>query len=231
ARDVYPVEQPKPNHASLLSLLRCPHAKPSLYVINNILVDLGPLRSSRHFRLLFYIQAMSGLAAQVAQVAVPVQVYNLTHSSLAVGGLGLAQLVPLMVFAITGGAIADAMDRRKLLMIIAVARAAVAVLLVVNALVPTPSLFFLYALTAAGTGLVSLGSPASTEAIPRLVRAEELVPAQAVMNLYWNISAVAGTALGGVLVASLGIPAAFAATAAGFLLAALMLSRMVPLPP
>ncbi len=194
-------------------------------------MDISPLRSSSQFRLLFFGQAAASVGAQIAQVAVPIQVYRLTHSSLAVGGLGLAQLVPLMAFALVGGAIADAMDRRKLLIILYAARSVVALLFLVNSLLPEPSLWALYALTAVGTGLVSMGSPSASAMLPRLVPAHQLVAAQAAMNLYFNLSAVAGPALGGVLVATVGIPSTFAVNILMFLLAIMVLAQLVAIPP
>jgi MFS family permease len=200
-------------------------------MLSRLLVDISPLRGSKQFRLLFYTQAAAGVGSQIALVAVPVQVFQITHSSLAVGGLGLAELFPLLAFAITGGAIADAMDRRNLLRMVYAARTLIAGLFLVNALLPSPSLIALYVLTAAGIGLVSLGSPASNAALPRLVPPNQLVPAQAVMNLYFNVTAVAGPAVGGLLVATFGVQAAYVAAMVSFVLAIVILSRLMPLPP
>ena len=80
-----------------------------------MLLNLAPLRKHRDYRLLYTGQLVSMFGSMITYVAVPYQVFELTHSSFAVGMLGAAQLVPLLLFALWGGAYADAMDRRKLL--------------------------------------------------------------------------------------------------------------------
>ena len=104
-----------------------------------MLIDLSPLRR-RDFRLLFVGQTVSFVGSMVTYVAVPYQLYQLTHDSLLVGLLGVAQLVPLLLFGLWGGAYADAMDRRRLLTIAEILLSAGSLALAVNALVPRPSL-------------------------------------------------------------------------------------------
>src|SRR5215471_15147874 len=82
-----------------------------------MLLNLTPLRKHRDYRLLYTGQLVSMFGSMITYVAVPYQVFELTHSSLVVGMLGTAQLVPLLLFALWGGAYADAMDRRKLLIV------------------------------------------------------------------------------------------------------------------
>ena len=99
-----------------------------------LLADLSPLREFRDFRFLFFGNAISYLGRQMTVVAIPFQVYVLTDSSLAVGMTGLVSLGPLVVMSLVGGAVADAVDRRKLLLVAVLAQAATAVALAVNAL-------------------------------------------------------------------------------------------------
>ena len=82
-----------------------------------VAVDLSVLRDSRNLRLLAIGEVLSGFGSQAVLVAIPFQVYVLTRSAALVGLLGLVELVPIVVFSLLGGAIADRMERRKLMLI------------------------------------------------------------------------------------------------------------------
>ena len=113
-----------------------------------ILVDVAPLRDSRDYRLLWGGQLVSFVGTQLTVVAVPVQVYAITHSSFAVGMLGIAQLGPLLVCSLFGGSLADAFDRRKLLLATQVLMALTSAALALNAMGGAPQLWPLYVLPA-----------------------------------------------------------------------------------
>src|SRR5438270_13377462 len=106
--------------------------------------DLTPLRESRDYRLLFAGQVSSYLGRNFTVVAVPIQVFAITHSSLAVGMVGLASLGPLIAFSLAGGAFSDAFDRRRLLLINQVLLAGTSAVLAFNASVSHPALLPLY---------------------------------------------------------------------------------------
>ncbi|HLQ79354.1 MAG TPA: MFS transporter, partial [Terriglobia bacterium] len=103
-----------------------------------MILDISPLRRYRDYRLLYIGQLVSLFGSMVTYVAVPVQVYNITQSSLAVGLLGTVQLVPLLVFALWGGAYADSMDRRRLLVVSEILLALGSATLAINALMTHP---------------------------------------------------------------------------------------------
>src|SRR5437762_12854653 len=113
-----------------------------------MILDITPLRKYRDFRLLYTGQLVSLFGSMVTYVAVPVQVYNLTQSSFIVGLLGTVQLAPLLVFALLGGAYADSMDRRRLLVISEILLALGSAALCVNALVSHPSVILIFTITA-----------------------------------------------------------------------------------
>src|SRR6185295_13667757 len=113
-----------------------------------MILDITPLRKYRDFRLLYTGQLVSLFGSMVSNVAVPVQVYNLTHSSFVVGLLGTVQLVPLLIFALLGGAYADSMDRRRLLVVSEILLALGSATLMVNALVSHPSVILIFCVTA-----------------------------------------------------------------------------------
>src|SRR5689334_14189559 len=106
-----------------------------------LLVDVTPLRTSREFRVLFSGQLVSFLGSQLTVVAVPYQVFRLTHSSLAVGLVSLAQLTPLIAGSLIGGTLADSRDRRRLLLVTISLLALSGVPLVLNALRDAPALW------------------------------------------------------------------------------------------
>ena len=117
-------------------------------------------------------------------VAIPYQVYQLTGSTLAVGLLGIAALVPLLTISFLGGAIADAVDRRLLLIVSDLGLAAVSGLLVANAALADPRLWALYAAEAIGTALYAIQRPAMDALVPRLVGEDQIAPAAAVQGIY-----------------------------------------------
>jgi MFS family permease len=164
-------------------------------------------------------------------VAVPLQVWLLTRSSLAVGLVGLAQLGPLLVGSLVGGAVVDAVDRRVLLVWVQLARGALGVGLVANALRPAPMLWPLYVLTAAAAGLQAVDLPARTAAVPSLVRRELLPAAAALHQILMQVGLVAGPALAGLVVARAGLAAAYGIEVAAFAAASLLAAALRPLPP
>src|SRR5205085_3662707 len=112
------------------------------------LLDLTPLRRSRELRLLYFGQLVSFVGSMVTYVAVPWQVWQLTRSSFLVGLLGGVQLVPLVAFGLFGGAVADSLDRRKLMVFSELALALGSLGLAVNAALPKPSVLLVFALAA-----------------------------------------------------------------------------------
>ena len=117
-----------------------------------LLVDTTPLRASRDFRLLWIGQAVSFVGTMITTAALPYQVFQETRSSVAVGLLGVAQLVPLLVFSLMGGALADGVDKRRLLLGVNVVSLACAVALAANAALDEPQVWLLYVLGAAASG-------------------------------------------------------------------------------
>ncbi len=166
-------------------------------------------------------------------VAVPFQLYQLTHSSLAVGLLGLIELGPVLGFAFLGGALADALDRRLVVLGTELVFMTCAALLMVNSLLPNPLLWTIYTLAAVQAGLFALQRPSLIALLPRLVPHEELTAAGALNALHGTVGMVAGPALAGVLIAAAGLPLTYAVDVLTFAasLIALALMRATPPPP
>jgi len=197
-----------------------------------LVVDSRPLRH-RDFRLLYLGQMVSFAGSMITYVAIPFQLFSLTHSPLAVGLLGLAELVPLLLTALVGGALADARDRRRLVRATEAGLALASAGLAVNAFLPHPRVGVLYAAAAVMAGLDGLQRPSLEALVPRLVAREELPAAAALNSLRGKAGMLAGPALGGLLVAAAGLPVAYLVDVASFVvsLLALRLVRTVPPPP
>ena len=196
-----------------------------------VVMDLAPLRRHGDFRLLFVGQFVSQLGTMVRVVALPFHVYALTRSSLAVGLLGVAQLGPLLLTALAGGALADAVDRRRMVQVTEAALALGSAALTANALLARPHLWLLYVVAGAMAAINGLQEPSLNAMIPRLVDPDELPAAAALQSFKGSVSMIAGPAAGGALLAAAGVPATYAVDAASFLVSLVALALMRPMPP
>jgi MFS family permease len=198
-------------------------------VLGSATVDTRPLRH-RDFRLLFFGQLASFLGTQFTEVAIPFQVYQLTHSAFAVGLVGLVQLGPVLAFAFLGGALADARDRRAMVLLTELAFTLLSLLLLINALLPRPVLVAVYAIAALQAGLFALQRPSLQAMLPRLVPTEELTAAGALGQVQGGIGLVAGPAIAGLVIALGGLRAAYTVDLVSFgaSLGALALMRAMP---
>src|SRR3712207_1341002 len=171
------------------------------------------------------------LGQQMTLVAVPYQVYALTGSSLLVGVTSVVALVPLVVFGLLGGAIADSMDRRRLMLVTGAGSAATSALLAVQALLPGGgNLVLLWVLTACVSGFAAVNQPARGAVIPALVGADEVAAANALSMTIRQIAVIVGPLLAGVLIGLGDLFAAYAVDALGFLVAVLLLRGLPALP-
>ena len=195
--------------------------------------DITPLRGpqAHGFRSIFTSRTVAYLGSQAAEVALLVQAQRITGSPLVVGTLGLAELVPLVIFGLYGGVLADRFDRRALMRWCEPGLAACALLLLLNALLSHPLLWPLYVIAGLMMALASLQRPAFEAATPRIVPRDKLTAAVAIMSLSTNASVLAGSSLGGVLAAAPGPWLVYALDAAGFAVSFVMLSRLPKLPP
>jgi MFS family permease len=196
-----------------------------------MLLDVTPLRRHRDFRLLFGGQLVSTLGTMVTSVAIPYQVYQLTHSSFWVGLLGTAQLVPLLLFGLWGGAYADAMDRRRLLIGAELALAVGSAALALNALAPRPSVALIFVATGFMSAVNGFHRPALESMTPRLVEVSELPATAALTSLRGTIGAVAGPALGGLCVTAFGMASTYAFDVITFVFSLVALASMKAMPP
>jgi MFS family permease len=166
--------------------------------------DLTPLRTQRDFRLLLASRTVTYLGTDATEVAVLVQAKQLTGSTFAVGLLGAVELVPLIIFGLYGGVLADRFDRRRLFVACEGGLGCCAVLLLLNAVQAHPAVWPLYVVTALMMAMAALQRPSLDSSMPRVVPRDQLTAAAALMSMSHNASYLAGTSLGGLLAAGPG---------------------------
>jgi len=196
-----------------------------------VLLDLSPLRRHRDYRFVFAGQLVSAFGSFLTYVALPVQIYNLTKSSAIVGLLGTAQLVPLALTALWGGAFADAIDRRRLLLICEALLLSGSLALALNSMLPNPSIVFLFVAAAFMSAVDGFHRPALESLTPRLVGVEDLPAVSALASLRGTTAAIAGPALAGVCIAAFGMSFTYGVDAATYAFSLLALSQVRSIPP
>jgi hypothetical protein len=206
-----------------------PPATRPLY--QRILADTRPLQESPAYRRLWAGAALSSLGSRMTSVAVPIQVYALTHSSLAVGMIGLTIAIPTIGLGLLGGSIADAFDRRKLVMVTTTLLAVVSLLFALQALLDLRQLWLLYALIAGQSCLSAIDQPARRVFISRLLPPDRIPAAAALGFLSFQVSLTAGPLLAGAIIAALGLQAAYIVDAVSFFFSFSGVLRLPAMPP
>ncbi len=190
-------------------------------------VDITPLRLYRDYRLIVLSATVSLFGSFVTMVAAPLQVKQLTNSYLAVGFIGLAEFVPIVVCGLWGGAIADAFDRRRIALITEAAQLLCSAALLGNALLPDPHVSVIYAVAALAAAGGSIQRPSMDAIMARVVPLEHQSAAAALSGLQHNGGAILGPALGGLL-AAWSLPAAYGLDVATFVVSLALLVRLAP---
>ena len=194
-------------------------------------VDLTPLRRHRDFRLLFVGRMVSFFGTMLTVVAFPYQVYQLTHNVLLVGTLGVLEFGAILAFAFLGGALADAQDRRSMVLATEAALMGCSLLLAGNAALARPQVWLLFAVATAWGVLDAVQRPSLDAMLPRLVDRDELPAAAALGSLRGTVGQIFGLALGGILVASLGLTVTYLVDGATFVVGLVCLWLMKAVPP
>ncbi|WP_162468544.1 MFS transporter [Streptomyces adustus] len=193
-------------------------------------MDTRPLRRPA-YRRLWSSTIVTSVGSQLTAVAVPKQIYDITGSSAWVGAASLAGLLPLIVFALWGGAVADTVDRRKLLLITNVGIAVTSLLFWVQAAVGLDSVAALMVLLAVQQAFWGLNAPARNASIARLVPADELPAANALGSTVMQTGQVVGPLLAGVLIPIIGLPELYLVDAVALCVTVWAVLRLPALPP
>jgi MFS family permease len=195
------------------------------------LVDLTPLKVSAEFRKLFIGRSISDFGDEVVMVVVPFQVYEITRSTLAVGLVGLAELIPVFVFPIVGGAFADALERRSLTLTTHAILAVMSVLMAVNASLDEPMLWPLYLFAFISAGVYTFNRPALDTWPARLLDKDVLPSAFALESGFGSLDSMLGPVAAGILLATIEPAGAFVFDGVTFLIVMAQIARMRPSPP
>ncbi|MFG2943981.1 MFS transporter [Streptomyces adustus] len=193
-------------------------------------MDTRPLRRPA-YRRLWSSTIVTSVGSQLTAVAVPKQIYDITGSSAWVGAASLAGLLPLIVFALWGGAVADTVDRRKLLLITNIGIAVTSLLFWVQAAVGLESVAALMVLLAVQQAFWGLNAPARNASIARLVPADELPAANALGSTVMQTGQVVGPLLAGVLIPVIGLPELYLVDAVALCVTVWAVLRLPALPP
>ncbi|MEU6406635.1 MFS transporter [Streptomyces sp. NPDC046985] len=193
-------------------------------------MDTRPLRHPA-YRRLWSSSIVTAVGSQLTAVAVPKQIYDITGSSAWVGYASLAGLAPMVVFALWGGAIADTVDRRKLLLVTNAGIAVTSLLFWVQALTGLDSVLVLMVLLAFQQAFFGLNAPARNASIARLVPEEELPAANALSSTVMQTGLVAGPLLAGALIPVIGLSALYLVDAVALCVTVWAVLRLPALPP
>ncbi|MEU8318822.1 MFS transporter [Nonomuraea sp. NPDC048881] len=204
---------------------------PLMRLLRHLSPDLSPLRDSRDYRLLFGAGVVTMFGTMITMVALPYQMKELTGSYVAVGMMSLAEFVPMVVCGLWGGAIADALDRRRIIVLSELGLLVTTAALVVNAMLPHPQVWVLYVMGALSTGIACLQRPSLEAVMQQVVRHDQQAAAAVLNSLRWNVGAIVAPALGGLLLVHLGTHVAYAIDTATFVLSLALLWRIRSLPP
>jgi MFS family permease len=190
------------------------------------LINLSILRNNRNYRLLYTGQFVSFFGTMITTVALPYQIYHITNSTLMVGLLSLFQLLPLLVTALLGGALADRYHRRKLLLISEFLLASGCLVLAINAARPAPSIPIIFIVAIFMSGISGLHRPALDSMIQQIVPKNDFAMVAALTTFMYSVGMIAGPAAGGLLMAHFGISTTFLVDFATFFISWIALALM-----
>jgi MFS family permease len=200
--------------------------------VRRLLIDLTPVRQSPQFRRLLTGSTLSAVGSSMTTFAVMLQVFQITHSPFAVGAIGIARMIPMLTIGLLGGSLADAVDRRKLVLVTTCCLAVVSAGLAAQAIAGLTAVWLLYALVAVQSAFSAIDSPARQTFLPRLLPPGQLAAGIALKRVTFQIMLVAGPALAGLITAATGgLRACYLIDTASFAASLYGIARLPAMPP
>lgn len=196
-----------------------------------VLIDVTPLKTNREYRLLFFGQLISFLGSMISYVAIPYQVFQLTHDNAMVGMISVVQVLPVLIFGILGGTYADRLNRRKLLLVCEFAMGILIAILLVNSSLPQPSIPVIFVVVAIMQSVLGFHRPAMEALTQSIVKKEDYGSIGALGSFRYSFGAILGPLLGGILVSTFGVKGAFIFDIVTYTVALSCLSMMRGIPP
>lgn len=199
--------------------------------MSKIAIDLTPLKKYPDFRNLWVAGLVSYLGSMITYVALPFQLKEITGSYLAVGILGMIEIIPLIIFGLYGGVLADAVDRKKLIWATEAGALAIVGLLMANSLLPDPKTYVIYIAAALFAVVDGLQRPSMGAILPRLVSHEDLPSASNLLTLRWQFGVIVGPTLGGIIFSTFSTSVGFGLDIATYLFSLIFLAKVRNIPP
>ena len=193
-------------------------------------IDLTPLKKYPDFRNLWAAGLISYLGSMITYVAIPFQIKELTNSYLAVGIVGVIELVPLIIFGLYGGVLADSVNRKKMVWATEAGAMLLVALLLANSMLWEPKVWVIYIAAGLFAVVDGLQRPSADAMLPRLVGHQDLPAATALMSLRWQLGLILGPTVGGIIFATFSISAGFAVDMATYVVALVFLARVRSMP-
>jgi MFS family permease len=194
-------------------------------------IDLTPIKKYRDFKLLFTAGLFSYFGSMITFVALPFQVKELTGSFWAVGLIGVVEIIPLIVFGLYGGVLADYLDRKKMIWFTEFGTLIATSILLINSLQEKPSVILIFVIAAIFAALSGLKRPSQDAILPRLVNHDDLPSASALMSLRWQFGGIVGPSVGGIIIASYGAGAAYFIDCLTFVISLALIWQVKSVPP
>jgi MFS family permease len=193
-------------------------------------IDLTPLTKYPDFRNLWASGLITYLGSMITYVAVPFQIKEMTNSYILVGLSGVIEIVPLILFGLYGGVLADYVDRKKMVWATEFASLVLVAILLVNSFLPNPNLALIYVVIGLFAAVNGLQRPSADAILPRLVGHADLPAASALMSLRWQLGVIIGPTIGGILISTFSISIGYMADIATFLISLAFLTRVRNVP-
>jgi MFS family permease len=199
--------------------------------VRKFAIDLTPLKKYRDFRLLWSAGLFSYFGSMITFVALPFQVKELTNSYWAVGLIGAVEIIPLIIFGLYGGVLADYVDRKKMIWLTEFGTLVATAVLLLNSLREKPSVILIFIIAAIFAALSGLKRPSQDAILPRLVNHGDLPSASALMSLRWQFGGIVGPSAGGIIIASYGAGMGYLVDCCTFIISLALLWRVRSVPP
>jgi len=199
--------------------------------VRKFAIDLTPIKKYRDFKLLFTAGLFSYFGSMITFVALPFQVKELTGSFWAVGLIGVVEIIPLIVFGLYGGVLADYLDRKKMIWFTEFGTLIATSILLINSLQEEPSVILIFVIAAIFAALSGLKRPSQDAILPRLVNHDDLPSASALMSLRWQFGGIVGPSVGGIIIASYGAGAAYLIDCLTFVISLALIWQVKSVPP
>jgi len=198
--------------------------------VSKFAIDISPLKKYPDFRNLWASGLISYLGSMVTYVAIPFQIKELTNSYIAVGIVGAIEIIPLILFGLYGGVLADYVDRKKMVWATEAAALVLSGILLLNSLSSEPKVWVIYVMAGLFASVDGLQRPSADAILPRIVGHKDLPAASALMSLRWQMGVIIGPTIGGIVISTISISAGYGFDVFTFFISLLFLARVGSVP-